>query len=138
MAIANGQVLTAEDFAPYSVNAWQSYTPTWSNLTLGNGTSTGQYCRVGNVIFFRAQLAFGTTTAITGFAYPSLPVAALSPTIEMVPGYLQDASPVTFQPCVLAPSAFITYPGGRVTATTPWTWASGDLIRLAGSYQPTV
>lgn len=140
MAIANGQVLTAEDFLPYNISTWQAYTPTWTGLTLGNGVTAGQWCRIGNSVFVRIQLTWGSTTAFTsGYIYPSMPVTPTSPTLEMLPGYLFRFSPTNFLTTVLVPGAYLVISsGGRVIAANPWAWAVSDQIRIAGSYQANV
>lgn len=55
-------------------DAWQAWTPTWVNLTIGNGTVVARYVRVGKLVFCRLSLVFGTTTAIAGSVTFSLPV----------------------------------------------------------------
>lgn len=52
----------------------QSYTPTWANVTVGNGTSVGNYVVIGNFVSGEAVLTFGSTTAITGNVYVTLPI----------------------------------------------------------------
>lgn len=48
------------------VGEWTLYTPTWSadsgTTTLGTGTLTGKYQRVGNTINFRVLFEWGSTT----------------------------------------------------------------------------
>jgi hypothetical protein len=59
--------------------AWYTYTPTWSatttSPTLGNGSLTGRWTRIGNTITLQVRIQFGsTTTAGSGsyrFTYPS-------------------------------------------------------------------
>jgi hypothetical protein len=52
----------------------QSYTPTWANVTVGNGTSVGNYVVIGDFVSGEAVLTFGSTTAITGNVYVTLPI----------------------------------------------------------------
>lgn len=42
--------------------AWISYSPTWSG-TIGNGSVTGAYSRVGRLIHFRATVTWGSTSS---------------------------------------------------------------------------
>lgn len=58
------------DWAPVS------YTPTYVNLTVGNGVNLGRYIRLGNLIFVRTLLTMGTTTSVAGAVTISLPVTA--------------------------------------------------------------
>lgn len=58
--------------------AWSSWSPTWTNLTKGNGTETAKYIQIGKAIFARYHLVFGTTSAISGDASFTLPVTSQS------------------------------------------------------------
>ena len=46
------------------VGEYQSYTPTLSSgsATVGNGTATGKYCRIGDMIHAHVLIVFGSTT----------------------------------------------------------------------------
>lgn len=64
--------------------AWTSYTPTWTTSgtpgpSVGNGTLTGRYQRIGRTITYHINLIAGSTTAFgTGTCSFALPVAAAS------------------------------------------------------------
>ncbi|MFF3558674.1 hypothetical protein ACFYXS_01305 [Streptomyces sp. NPDC002574] len=52
--------------------AWTSYTPTWtatSNPSLGNGTITGLYMKVGRTCHVQFQLSTGSTTTYGSGSY---------------------------------------------------------------------
>lgn len=53
-----------------------SWTPTWTNLTVGNGTVEAKYVQVGKMVFCRVRVTFGTTTTIGGDVNFTLPVTA--------------------------------------------------------------
>jgi hypothetical protein len=53
--------------------AWISYTPTFTNLTVGNGTLTSKYCIIGKTMFIRFDLVGGSTSTITGVPTITLP-----------------------------------------------------------------
>ncbi len=57
-----------------SVAAFSAWTPTWTNLTIGNGTVTAKYKQVGKLVFCRLSIVFGTTTSISGDVRFTLPV----------------------------------------------------------------
>jgi len=44
--------------------AWTSYTPTTTNITVGNGTVTAAYARYGKTIFGRFNFTLGSTSAM--------------------------------------------------------------------------
>jgi hypothetical protein len=65
--------------------AWTTWAPTWTNVTVGNGTVIAKYAVVGKTVFFRVAIIFGTTTSISGtpaihFARYSGRPMALGPT----------------------------------------------------------
>lgn len=59
------------------IGTYTAYTPTWTNLTVGNGTQVSAYCRVNNFVHYQGVLTFGSTTSITGSgAGLSLPITS--------------------------------------------------------------
>lgn len=54
--------------ADMSGGAWQSWTPTFGNFTLGNGSVTAVYCQIQKFIHCRVSIGCGTTTSVTGVA----------------------------------------------------------------------
>lgn len=55
-------------------SAWPSWTPTWTNLTIGNGVVSAKYRQVGKTVDYRVKVTFGSTTALTGTPTFTLPV----------------------------------------------------------------
>lgn len=53
---------------------WVSWTPTWTNLTVGNGTVSAKYAQIGKLVMCRMNIIFGTTTSVAGDIQFSLPV----------------------------------------------------------------
>lgn len=53
---------------------WQAYTPTLTNVTLGNGTVAGRYTQVGKTTRGVARLSFGTTTSVGDIIRVGAPV----------------------------------------------------------------
>ena len=56
-----------------AVSGWTSYTPTLTNVTLGNGTITAAYRRVGDSLQIVCDLSMGSTTSITSTVFMSYP-----------------------------------------------------------------
>jgi len=56
--------------------AWDDWTPSYANLTVGNGTVVAKYKQIGKTVFLNWQLICGGTTAIGNANTVSLPVAA--------------------------------------------------------------
>ncbi len=78
---------------------WQSWTPTWVNLTIGNGTNDAKYVQVGKTVFYRLLTTFGSTSNLTGAATFTLPVTSIAtPNAKMPIGvviYNRNASSST-------------------------------------------
>lgn len=53
--------------------AWVAYTPTLTNMTIGNGSVLGRYCQIGKSLLIRWVISFGTTTTVSGQVSLSLP-----------------------------------------------------------------
>jgi len=138
MAIVDGSILTAADLAGITTlnGGWTSYTPTWTNLTVGNGTNLGSYIQFGKTVLCRIQLTFGSTTSVSGVFGASIPVSGATTYSATLPGFMLDTSGTAYVPCSLVANvATIVSPSGRSSATVPWTWTTGDLIVINGSYQ---
>ncbi len=123
---------------------WQSYTPTWTNFTVGNGTNTASYTRVGKLVIMRQKLVRGSTTTFSGlvptFTLPincdttlgvgSRPLGNLM--LEDLSagsflGYYKLASASTVEPvCLTANTTYATV--SRISSTAPFTWTTGDYL----------
>ena len=135
-----------EDFLA-DLGTWGSFTPVWSNITVGNGISTGQYTKIGTTVHFTALLAFGSTTAVTGDAGLTPPVPARNPgggvgrftcaaqylqaaAREWVGvGHLKDVTDLILLRHTESGNA------GNVNATNPFTWTTAHEIRISGTYE---
>lgn len=133
--------------------AWYSYTPAWTSSGtqpgIGNGTRHGRYKREGRTVTFIAEINMGSTTTYGSGAYSlSLPVNARtdSPT-QFVHSRASDASGgqawggqsgAVLESTV--PIQVQTSSGNLdgVTATHPFTFASGDALRAFGTYEMAV
>lgn len=121
--------------------AWTSYTPSWTNITIGNGTVSAKYGRVNKIIIVRATFTLGSTSAVTNYGIISLPITAAvdksygggvnyfdTSANYTVPGYFDQSSSttgVTFG-SLKADQTFVY--GAGLSATAPFTWATGDAM----------
>lgn len=125
---------------------WQDWTPTWANLTVGDGSlDLANYSRVGDSIHFLLIFTFGSTSAITGAPTFTLPVTASQAFIAF--GRFYDDSATTyyegrcdFASTTTAGFAAATTSGTYLTrtavsSTVPFTWATDDQIIAQGYYQ---
>jgi len=134
------------------LGTYQAYTPTFTNLTVGNGTLAAQYCRVNNFVHAFGSLTFGSTSAMSAPAYFTLPVLTVATEMGasgMVLGWVTytTAAGVTTKGHLnglAAASAAVfwvaTTSGTYETqtgpsATIPFTWATGDKIQWNITYK---
>lgn len=117
--------------------AWASWTPTYVNMTVGNGTHQSFFIQIGKVVHCRIGFTFGTTSAMGTNPTFSLPVTSISTMTagEWIgglravvagsgfPGYIQWATSTTA--FLLAMNAASTNVSDvNFSATVPATWAS--------------
>jgi hypothetical protein len=122
-----------------------SFTPTWTTTgtapSLGNGTLTGTYGRYGKYIHIKIALVAGSTTTFgTGNFQFALPVTAAD-TTDILCAVLVDSSTQFYSASGILKSTGIvtaTFTGdnsaGGPSATTPFTWAVNDQVRISGWY----
>lgn len=149
--IAAGAI-TPEKLVSGNGTSWtlQTWTPSWTNLTIGNATVNAKYCRIGNLVFFRLKLVWGNTTSATASAVRfSLPVnlnsvysdndiiaygSCLDVGIAAYFSWARFATASTLDVMVgAAGSTYLTQ--NNMTSTAPFTWATGDILNLSGTYE---
>jgi len=126
--------------------AWQSWTPTLTNLTLGNGSSVGTYIQIGKTVFFKWIFTIGTTSAVGTAPTISLPVTSVATPDVTFPlgtciydnnggsgfnGLFMWASTTTTALYTLDTSNNFT----AYSATNPTAYASGHKIYGQGVYE---
>lgn len=78
-SIAAGAVVPNSLFASTGTGwALTSFTPTWTNLTIGNATQASKYVQTGKTVVAIYDLTFGTTTTVSGTIIASLPVTSVA------------------------------------------------------------
>jgi hypothetical protein len=70
---SSGDVLTAADLNV--IGTWTAFTPSWTNLTVGDATQSAQYSVINEICHVHGFIDFGSTTTITGSVYFAAPVA---------------------------------------------------------------
>lgn len=121
---------------------WQSYTPTWTNLTVGNGTVVTKYFRVGSMVTYTGKITIGSTTSIAGFVSVTLPVTAQDGFMNGSARYSDDGTRAYVGAVsILAGGTSIGFTHsesggfGAWNATNPFTIAAGDLISWNITYE---
>lgn len=133
---------TAEaELALIDTEAWTAYTPTNTNVTVGNGLQSARFTRMGRTIFWEYQLIWGTTTAFGGTVEIGLPAAAYQSSTGITGSvFCQDATGNTFIGLATTVSASVVQlrlnnTPNVVNATVPFTWTTSDALVVGGSYE---
>lgn len=134
-----------------AMGSYTSFTPVWTNLTVGNGTVTGLYREDVETVECLVDLTFGSTTSVTGNIQFDLPVTASSRRMYQPGGFLLDNG-AYFINCYTfittttkGEIAWINVNEGATgqnfgvttaaNATTPWTWTTNDRICAFFTYE---
>jgi hypothetical protein len=127
---------------------WTSFAPTWTgtitNPVLGNGSIGGHYIRAQGLVYFQFALTIGSTTTFgSGNWRFSLPVAMADAGDDLLHAYIDDVGtqhyicsglPVS---TTLLAVTFNGDTGTGISPTAPFTWATGDTLRVSGHYRAT-
>jgi len=138
--------------------AWKSWTPTFTNWTIGTGGNAGTnayYLQIGKLIVFRLTSTLGTsgfsvgtgvtfTVPVTRRAYGITGTAAL----QFGVGRAEDTGVANVSifasgndidldklSVELQTTSGTYVSNAGITATVPWTWGAGDSINLQGFYE---
>lgn len=128
---------------------WQTWAPSYTNLTIGNGAVTAKYTQNGKTVSFVYKFTLGSTSAMGTVPTISLPVAAnasYSLNDALGTGFANTNSanspviPTLQSATIFSPTvngAAGTYVGGLsgLTASIPGTWASTNYFTVQGSYE---
>ena len=138
------------------IGTYTAYTPIWDNgITLGNGTFSSAYARVNNWVHYYGTFTFGSTTVVSGSTWLlRVPVNADATFLRAFPGFVlglfgsYDVSAVLAQYGTVAfqsansqvrfftgntASTYLTL--ATIDATSPITWATGDLVQWNFTYR---
>ena len=128
-----------------SPGAWLAYTPAWTanvgTPSLGNGTITGKYAKIGKVVTAIVTLTFGSTTSVSGTStwYISLPFIAISGMGVWV-AYdsgvkFYTGSVRVYTGSSVIGSFFQDAGQGYLSATIPHTWGENDTLTFMVTYE---
>lgn len=133
-------------------NGSTTWTPSWTNLTVGNGTVTAKYTKIGKTVVARLNMVFGNTTSVGGAVSISLPVTSVTyagqaGTIPIsAQAVMWDASGtaydgiVTWSNTTTAGIKIFNTAGTyssitTLSSTVPFTWTTSDEISLTIIYE---
>lgn len=144
--------LDADKLDGLNAAEWASYTPTLTNLTIGDGTVVGRYRRMGTHVEFSVTITLGSTSSVSADPRFTAPVQMSSiyavSSFPVGQGVLLDTGVVAY-PCVIAPISdttcrFLAHATGgsyitltSPSSTVPFTWGTGDVFYARGTYEAT-
>ena len=135
-----------------AASSWQTWSPTLTNLTAGNGTTVARYYQDGKLVIGYFIFTFGSTSSITGQPQISVPVnmSTSYPLTGLVPigtSTLEDNGVSSFKGDIggyrdlqrffvyvfNASATYVTQSG--LSATVPFTWGTNDVIYFNFIYE---
>ena len=149
-----GATLTAANLNALGTWDSTSWTTRLTNVTVGNGTETALYARIGNgtdvgLVAYWYELEFGSTTSITGNPFLTWPVEATTSRQGAMSSFafFEDDTGAAYYGRLFRSNAtrgglrVFDSSGSYVTATAisatiPFTWTTGDRIIASGYYRP--
>lgn len=134
---------------PLNFPSYFNYTPTWTNLTIGNGTNASRFSMSGKRVNYRLVFILGSTSSVGTGPRVTLPIAASSTYSdghEMISGMILDqgsayipggviwASSTTADLYARNSTASYVYLTA-CTASIPMVWTTTDSIKMSGTYE---
>lgn len=113
---------------------WTSITPTFNNLSTGNGTAVGEWRYVNGDLRYRGQFTYGTTSSITAGVEVDIPDSVTARAIPSSGAVLAtDASTgvdyTGVARCLGGVDVFAVHAADdNIDVGIPFTWASGDVF----------
>jgi hypothetical protein len=150
---ANGEMLVADSTAATGLDwktateqfPWQSYTPTFSNLTIGNATVVARYQQIGKLINVFVKITWGSTTSCGNYPIVSFPVAPANSVYYSGDCILREIGVTDYIGRVLIDNSGLLFSSeytganwnslGVVNQFNPATWATSDIWVLSATYE---
>ena len=124
-----------------AMSEWTSYTPTVTNVTIGNGTLSAQWRRVGDSLFGQVSVRLGSTSSVSEQPSFSIPTGLLVDASKLSAadtsvggGWAIDVSTDTRYvfTCFSFGSNIVAQSNASlpVNSTVPFTWSNTDYLDL--------
>ena len=127
--------------------AWTAYTPTLGGVTVGNGTTSFFYSRIGKTVFVKGKFTLGSTSAITGSISVSFPFTARNNIVVysingncmffnnsvLIQGQNYYGSSSVNLQALLANGTYVT--GTPTSGSVPFTWLNGHSFTIECTYE---
>jgi hypothetical protein len=121
-----------------------TFTPTFGNLTVGNGTVWGSYVRNGAIVQVTLGFTWGSTSSIAGTIgnISGLPFSVQAPngqSFPLVVGTVYKAGVGWFNiVSILSGTSLVattTFSGGGISSVSPAAFAANDSLTLSATYR---
>ena len=123
-----------------------TWTPSWTNLTIGNGTQAHIYTKVGNTVILEGVITLGSTSSISGSLNDAtLPFTPNTSQRAFGTAYYLDNGTANYVGTIFVTESnslplvtrntsgtYETY--SNLSSTVPFTWTTGDVIRYSITY----
>jgi len=141
------QALSSETTGLSYGGAWTSFTPNLANMVKGNGTTTGKYLRVGNIVFVYWDFVLGSTSSISANPFITLPIGTTSMTAysgtctyldsgtNLYGGRIELAGGNGCFLLVDKVSGTYLEPAINLSSTVPMTWTTNDKMTIYFWYE---
>lgn len=138
--------------APGGTFNYTTFTPTYTNLTIGNGSTSGRFVEIGKFVHCTIQIVFGSTTSITGNLQIQAPTGAstistptntyigntraLDAGVDNYAGSILVSNSSLVMPFVNTATGTYTTPS-LIGPSVPFSWGTNDELQLSFIYQRT-
>lgn len=121
----------------------QSFTPTFTNLTVGNGSVWGDYQVINDVCYVICGFLMGSTSSVDGtLSLTGLPETSASHTGNYYPASISmiDAGAAFYgghsmvNSTAIATQAFYDFSNAVLNGTNPFAWTTNDSLTFQSSY----
>ena len=132
------------------IPAWDTWSPTYQNLTIGDGTVVARFFEVGELVIAKWVFTLGSSSSVGTVPTVSRPVTASSSygtnddimggakfqdaATDTFFGYVNNASTTLFDFYVFN-AAGTHLSDNSITASVPFTWATGDVMSFTATYE---
>jgi hypothetical protein len=153
---SDAQILVADSTAstglkwatPSGGFTYAAFTPTWSGITIGNGTVIARYAQSGKFVTGYIKITLGSTSSVSSSPIFTLPVAENTDIALQMSGScnLRDTGSASYLGGTLFfgdGTATIRCLGANIgyayntdiDGTTPFTWTTSDIILITFNYE---
>jgi hypothetical protein len=133
------------------IGEFTTFTPTFTNLSVGNGTTEAYYTRVQDLVGIFVAITFGSTTSISGAVTLTLPFNRVTNATTRLPlgtAFFLDSGTVNIIGSIFPTDASVSQiqirsnsvSGSNIaqislSATSPFTWTTNDVLSFSFFYR---